>query len=159
MQQAEVEVPASGYDNTGFYITPTQDGEPVNAVEVGDGDSHAVDAHTPQSNGYLVGYLTGNSIAPNGLNVTPGVSFPANPSVGEYALRLDYFPNRLFRFDGVRWVKIEDAIRTDLTPGSITNRTLRSGFVNNTANINTIDRGNISSRQSLSDLLKPTKDN
>ena len=144
---------------TGFYITPTQDGEPVNAVEVGDGDSHAVDAHTPQSNGYLVGYLTGNSIAPNGLNVTPGVSFPANPSVGEYALRLDYFPNRLFRFDGVRWVKIEDAVRTDLTPGSITNRTLRSGFVNNIANINTIDRGNISSRQSLSDLLKPTKDN
>ncbi len=159
LQQAEVEVPASGYDNTGFYITPTQDGEPVNAVEVGDGDSHAVDAHTPQSNGYLVGYLTGNSIAPNGLNVTPGVSFPANPSVGEYALRLDYFPNRLFRFDGVRWVKIEDAVRTDLTPGSITNRTLRSGFVNNIANINTIDRGNISSRQSLSDLLKPTKDN
>ena len=159
LQQAEVEVPASGYDNTGFYITPTQDGEPVNAVEVGDGDSHAVDAHTPQSNGYLVGYLTGNSIAPNGLNVTPGVSFPTNPSVGEYALRLDYFPNRLFRFDGVRWVKIEDAVRTDLTPGSITNRTLRSGFVNNIANINTIDRGNISSRQSLSDLLKPTKDN
>ena len=159
LQQAEVEVPASGYDNTGFYITPTQDGEPVNAVEVGDGDSHAVDAHTPQSNGYLVGYLTGNSIAPNGLNVTPGVSFPANPSVGEYALRLDYFPNRLFLFDGVRWVKIEDAVRTDLTPGSITNRTLRSGFVNNIANINTIDRGNISSRQSLSDLLKPTKDN
>jgi hypothetical protein len=50
--------------------------------------------------------------------------------VGTYYLRLDYNPNRLFRYDGRRWVKIEDAVRTDLTPGS-GNKTQLSGFINN----------------------------
>jgi hypothetical protein len=51
--------------------------------------------------------------------------------VGDFYLRLDYVPNRLFRYDGRRWVKIEDAVRTNLTPGS-TNTTQLSGFVNDT---------------------------
>jgi hypothetical protein len=50
---------------------------------------------------------------------------------GDYFLRLDYVPNRLFRYDSRRWVKIEDGLRTNLTPGP-TNTTQRSGFVNNT---------------------------
>jgi hypothetical protein len=60
-----------------------------------------------------------------------GISFPSMPGVGDYYLRLDYVPNRLFRYDGKRWVKIEDAVRTNLTPGA-TNQTQRSGFINNT---------------------------
>ena len=51
------------------------------------------------------------------MQVTPGVSFPANPSEGDYALRLDYWPNRLFRYDGARWIKIEDSVRTNLNNG------------------------------------------
>jgi hypothetical protein len=105
-----------------------------------------------------MGYLTGDGIAPNGLPVTPGVSFPLNPSQGDYALRLDYFPNRLFRYNGRAWIKIEDSVRTDLTNGP-SNNTLRSGFVNNTYTVNTKDLGNIPSRQSLSNLLKPLADN
>jgi hypothetical protein len=38
-------------------------------------------------------------------------------------------------------------------------QTLRAGFVNNTATVQTTDRGPIPSRQSLSDILKPTADN
>jgi hypothetical protein len=64
----------------------------------------------------------------------------------------------LFRFNGARWVKIEDSVRTDLTPGS-NNNTLRSTFVNNTYTVNTPDQGNIPSRQSLSEMLKPKADN
>ena len=90
--------------------------------------------------------------------MTPGVSFPISPREGDYALRLDYFPNRLFRFDGRRWLKIEDNVRTDLD-NAPTNRTLRSGFVNNDATVNTNDRGQIPSRQSLSEILKPRADN
>ena len=41
-------------------------------------------------------------------------------------------PNRLFRYDGRRWVKIEDAVRTNLTPGSENNATQRNSFVNDT---------------------------
>jgi hypothetical protein len=90
--------------------------------------------------------------------VTTGIAFPLNPVSGDYVLRLDYKPNRLFRFDGRRWVKIEDGVRTDLNNGP-DNKTQRSGFVNNTDTINTSDRGPIPSRQSLSEILRPRADN
>jgi hypothetical protein len=105
-----------------------------------------------------MGYLTGDGIAPNGLPVTPGTSFPLHPAIGDYALRLDYFPNRLFRYNGRAWTKIEDSVRTGLVFESNA-ETLRAGFVNNTATVQTTDRGAIPSRQSLSDILKPTADN
>jgi hypothetical protein len=164
--QADVEVPLSGYDTTKFYITPTTiDGAPANpdsltADQTGptaDGTQGGASV-TPRADGYTLGYLTGDGIAPNGLPVTPGVSFPVNPVTGDYALRLDYKPNRLFRYDGARWVKIEDKVRTDLNNGPL-NETLRSGFVNNTATVNTTDMGRIPSRQSLSEILKPRADN
>jgi len=169
LTQAEFEVPLSGYDNSKFYIVSTnEDGTPGNPAGYNtsqtditvdttnlDSDQQPV---TPQREGYVLGYLTGTETAPNGLPVTPGVSFPVNPAVGDYALRLDYFPNRLFRYDGVRWLKVEDNIRTDLTPGA-DNKTLRSSFVNNDATVDTKDRGEIPSRQSLSNLLRPEADN
>ena len=60
--------------------------------------------------------------------------------------------------DGKRWVKIEDKVRTNLNNG-VGNDTLRSGFVNNTYTTPTTDMGNIPSRQSLSQILKPQADN
>jgi hypothetical protein len=115
---------------------------------------------TPDGVGYTVGYLTGSSVPPNGLPVETGVTFPANPVDGDYCLRLDYFPNRLFRYNSTnrRWVKIEAGVRTDLNNGP-DNATLRSGFVNNTYTVRTTDQGNIPSRQSLSEILKPRADN
>ncbi len=162
--QADIEVPLSGYDPTKFYIVPTLDGQPANPDGLTADQTVTVDGSqggmnvTPNSDGYTIGYLTGDGIAPNGLPVTPGVSFPVNPVAGDYCLRLDYRPNRLFRYDGARWIKIEDKVRTDLNNGP-SNETLRSGFVNNTATVQTTDRGAIPSRQSLSELLKPRADN
>jgi hypothetical protein len=174
LAQAEIELPLSGYDITKFYILPTYpDGEPA-ATDTGASTSSTTvtsssqssgGATTPRGFGYTMGYLsnsvdpdTGYLIPPNGLPVTPGVSFPPNPVAGNYALRLDYFPNRLFRYDGRRWIKIEDKVRTNLNNGP-TNETLRSGFVNNSATVQTTDRGAIPSRQSLSEILKPQADN
>ena len=97
-------------------------------------------------------------MAPNGLPVTPGVSFPMGPTKGDYCLRLDYFPNRLFRFSGVSWIAISDDVRTPLDWG-LENKTQRSSFVNNPYTVNTSDQGAIPSRQSLSELLKPQADN
>ena len=77
---------------------------------------------------------------------------------GDYVLRLDYFPNRLFRYDGARWIKIEDAVRTGLD-FEANAKTQRAGFVNNTEEVLTSDRGLIPSRQSLSEILKPNADN
>jgi hypothetical protein len=165
LAQADAEVPLSGYDNTTFYIeatTPT--GGPANPTSLTADESLTVDgtqggmSTTPTGEGYASGYLTGGGTAPNGLPVTPAVNFPPNPVTGDYVLRLDYKPNRLFRYDGARWVKVDDKVRTNLNNGP-TNKTLRSGFVNNTATVNTKDLGNIPSRQSLSEILRPRADN
>jgi hypothetical protein len=166
LAQADIEVPLSGYDTVKFFITPTNpDGTPANPVGLSaDETGPTVDGTeggaqvTPRADGYTMGYLTGDGIPPNGLPVTPGVNFPPNPVVGAYCLRLDYSPNRLFRYNGSRWVRIEDRVRTDLNNGP-DNKTLRSGFVNNTATVHTTDRGAIPSRQSLSEILKPRADN
>jgi len=169
LAQAEIDVPLSGYDTVKFFIFPTNpDGTPADPssvtidstnIDVDQTGVNTADAsQTPLADGYTMGYLTGDGIAPNGLPVTPGISFPTNPQQGAYALRLDYFPNRLFRYDGRRWIHIEDAVRTDLGNGPL-NNTLRSSFVNNTYTVNTTDLGNVPSRQSLSELLKPRADN
>ena len=167
--QAEVEVPLSGYDVTKFYVAPYSDGEPadgsgITADEIvfrADSDLIRADRSlvSPESAGYLSGYLTGDSDAPNGVPVQTGVQFPTSALTGDYFLRLDYNPNRMFRFDGKRWVKVEDGVRTELTYLNNDNTTQRSSFVNNNETITTKDRGTIPSRQSLSDLLKPKADN
>jgi hypothetical protein len=145
-------------------VLPTINGEPANPISLSADETVTVDgtqggmAVTPEADGYTVGYLTGDGIPPNGLPVTTGLAFPLNAVAGDFCLRLDYFPNRLFRFDGKRWIKIEDKVRTDLNNGP-NNKTLRSSFVNNNAVVRTSDRGDIPSRQSLSEILKPKADN
>ena len=167
--EADIEVPLSGYDTVKFYIYPTNpDGTPAdpNGVTIDSTDINASATNplssnqnqTPTADGWTMGYLTGDGIAPNGLPVTPGVAFPNYAEQGQYCLRLDYFPNRLFRYDGRAWVKIEDNVRTNLNNGP-SNKTLRSSFVNNTYTVPTTDLGNIPSRQSLSEILKPRADN
>ena len=162
--QANVEVPDSGYDVKNFYVLPTNDnGQPAQAGLTTDSTT-TVDGTqggqglTPRADGYTVGYLTGDGLAPNGFPVTPGVSFPELPAVGDFALRLDYKPNRLFRYNGRVWVRIEDKVRTNLDNG-LANQTLRSSFVNNTYTTNTTDMGAIPQRQSLSQALRPKADN
>jgi len=166
LTQADVEVPLSGYDTTKFYIKPTLTND-APATDIGlrvddtavtvDGTQGGMDTK-PRADGYTLGYLTGDGIPPNGYPVTTGTSFPSGSVDGDFVLRLDYFPNRLFRYDGNRWIRVEDKVRTDLN-NAPTNKTLRSSFVNNDATVRTTDRGEISSRQSLSEILKPTADN
>jgi hypothetical protein len=162
--QAEAEIPKSGFDVVKFYIVATNlDGTPANPTSatytadytISDASrTVANEGNSPRGDGYTAGYLTGDGKTPNGLPVTAGVNFPVSPLAGQYALRLDYFPNRLFRYNGRSWVKIESDVRTQLTPGA-TNNTLRSSFVNNTYTTPTSDMGNIPSRQSLSQALQP----
>lgn len=167
LREAETNVPFSGYNVEHIYIKPTIDnnqypGDPTGITS--DSNSNTADSGSLDSDAGIVspnstveGYLTGDGKAPNGLPVYSGIAFPSNPLVGDYALRTDYLPNRLFRWDGRRWVKIEDNVRTTLTPGP-NNQTLRSSFVNNT-NTFTNNSGQVTERQSLSQALKPKADN
>ena len=105
------------------------------------------------------GYLTGDGTAPNGLEVNMGISFPDQAKKGDYFLRLDFVPNRLFRYDGKRWVKIEDAVRSDLTPGAAGNKTQRNSFVNDTNTFQDSQGHTRTERVSLSKVLTPKADN
>ena len=150
--QAETETPKSGYDTSGLYTVPTN----ADRTELGNPetiigpDGSTVDATVTTPDKSIEGYLTGDGLAPNGFAVTSGIAFTDNPEVGEYVLRLDYFPHRLFRFDGKRWVKVEDAVRDNYTPGN--NTSLRGQFINNTANV-TVGTETVQSRQGLSKTL------
>jgi hypothetical protein len=163
IQQAEADAPKSGYDIAHFYtLQVDSQGKP----ELVTTDTSTLDTttqntladrvtQTPSKEGYN-GYLLGDGIAPNGEQFGFGISFPAQSDKGDYFLRTDFLPNRLFRRDNSRWVKMEDNIRMTLT-NTDTRSTQKGTFVNNTKT-STIAGESVTERQSLSTALKPKAD-
>ena len=156
--QAEVDVPLSGYSTIQFYTLQLSDTGEVEIVST-DYDSLLADDQitadtvfvTPDGNGYQ-GYLVGDGIPPNGAPYGQGIGFPGAPDSGDYFLRIDLSPNRLFRYDGNSWRKIEDAVRTTLTQTSGRD-TLKGTFINNLT-VNTISGEEVVERQALSKALR-----
>lgn len=181
IDQAELDAPTSGYNTDMFFAIPTTpDGLveyadasneeiTIDSTNVGTFDSTSVLA-TPDKNFY-VGYLTDDGVPPNGVPYSFGISFPAVPTQGQFHLRTDYFPNRLFRYDGSRWVKFEDNVRMTLTnlgqeqtsssgayPGKQARITQKGSFVNNVSTA-TIGGEIVRQKQALSKVLRPQADN
>lgn len=137
--QAELDVKASGYDTAQFFtITVRENGEvyllSADTTELtADGliTSDMVMMNPPNS-AYL-GYLVGDGLPPNGVPYGEGFNFPTTSlsSEGDYFLRKDFFPNRLFYFTGTTWKKVEDNVRTTMNPDS-TRDTQKGTFINNT---------------------------
>lgn len=117
----------------------------------------AVDVLTAKTNGWTAGYLTGDGVPPNGYPAGKGVAFPNSPEEGDFYLRTDYYPNRLFRFNGHSWKKIEDNVRMTMTQNN-TRATQKAGFVNNTAKSKISNSLEVEQRQALSQVLKPKAD-
>jgi hypothetical protein len=134
--QAQSDVPNSGYSVNQLFILPTQDG--ISPVTV------------------IPGYLSGDGNAPNGLPVTVSTSFPLNPQQGEYALRTDYVPARLFRYSGTTWTAIQDVQRANIT-GANSNTQLGT-FINNSGTVKLANGYAIPSSQTLSNLFNLTPD-
>ena len=165
LAQAEANAPKSGYETQQFYsLTADEFGNPAlitadNATSPPDASTTHLDASRisarPNRTGYS-GYLLGDGIPPNGVDFGHGIAFPAGAIDGDFFLRTDFLPNRLFRYDGARWVKREDAVRTSMT-NSDTRNTQKTGFINNTATDN-IAGVNVAERQALSKALKPKAD-
>jgi len=112
---------------------------------------------SPRSFGYTYGYLTGDAQAPNGFPTGAGISFPQNPQVGDYFLRIDYFPQLLFRWDGKLWVRISQDVRTP-TGFTAANKSQLSSFINDRAETKLTDGTFVPQRQALSTILGLTPD-
>jgi hypothetical protein len=164
LAQAEADAPQSGYDTSHLFTLQVDDNGETELVTA---DLSSLDAstqneiasrtmQTPEREGYT-GYLLGDGIAPNGESFGHGITFPAGSIKGDYFLRTDYMPNRLFRYDGQRWVKMEDDVRMTLT-NTNTRNTQKTGFINNTTTDN-IGGDTVEERQSLSQALRPKADN
>jgi hypothetical protein len=138
IKQAEADAPLSGFDTTQFYtLTWDKDtGKPA----IHTTDATTLDATTsisaarlyksPIRDGYD-GYLVSDGVPPNGEQFGFGLQFPMASAEGDFFLRTDFMPNRLFRYDGSRWVKFEDSLRMTLTNDD-TRQTRRLSFINNT---------------------------
>ena len=142
ISQAEADAPLSGYETRQFYtlnIDPTN-GKPV----IQTADQETIDASVASQlasgtygaavkTGYQ-GYLVGDGYPINGYAFGFGIQFPASPGPDDFFLRVDFFPNRLFRFDKDfnSWIAVEDAVRMTMTQTD-TRSTQKTGFINNTA--------------------------
>ena len=162
--QAEADAPKSGFNYKQYYVAPIDERgnirtENVNTEEQRASSDRTVNAviDTPASSHYGF-YLDGDGVAPNGNPAGFGISFPVSGvDKGDYFLRTDFLPNRLFRYDGNRWVKIEDSVRINMTNND-TRATYKTAFVNNTTE-STINGLTVKQRQALSNALKPKADN
>ena len=163
VQQAEDDTKKSGYETKNLYTLQVDDkGKP----ELVTTDTSTLDTtthntltdrinQTPDKSGYD-GYLLGDGLAPNGEVFGFGISFPSASDKGDYFLRTDFLPNRLFRYDGGRWVKMEDNVRMTLS-NTDTRSNLKGTFVNNTKT-SSIGGETVTERQALSKALKPKAD-
>jgi hypothetical protein len=198
LDQAEADAPKSGYDTTTYYHLQKDDnGKPLlisadSATLDTSIQTQATDAEgnllfdeegnpiylspnaaavlqTVEQQGYNH-YLFGDAIPPNGAPFAAGIAFPLVPVEGQFHLRTDYLPNRLFRFNGQRWIKIEDDVRMTMNnlgesdvgpegrfPGKDVRQTQKTGFINNTKSA-TINGKEVKEKQSLSKALRPQAD-
>ena len=164
VKQAEEDAPKSGFNYKQYYVAPIDERgnirtDNVNTTSQRASQSRNVNAviDTPASSHYGF-YLDGDGVAPNGAPAGFGISFPTSGvDKGDYFLRTDYLPNRLFRYDGARWIKIEDSVRITTT-NTDSRGNFKTNFVNN-ATESTINGLTTKQRQSLTNALKPKADN
>ncbi len=199
LNQAESDSPRSGRDVSKFYeLSKNSEGEleivTVDSITLdASGERQATDENgnllfdednnpiyttpnastifqSPSEPLYKDYLYSSDGLPPNGAPFTAGIAFPVNPREGEFCLRKDYLPHRLFRYSGTRWVKYEDNIRMTMNnlgssdvgqggrfEGKEIRHTLKTSFINNTET-STINGKNVKQKQSLSKALRPEAD-
>jgi len=104
-----------------------------------------------------IGFGGGDGLPPNGVSIVgSGETFPiSGVNNGDYFLRTDFSPNRLFQKSGNRWLKVEDDSRGTWAAA---NRIL-TGFINNDNLVSLEDGETINEKTNLSKVVKPRTDN
>lgn len=139
LNQAEADAPKSGYETRQFYtlaVDPLTGLPVINTTDMTTLDASNASYHASENNGRPVrsgytGYLLGDGFPDNGYDFGHGIQFPTSAGKDDFFLRTDFIPNRLFRFDDISWVNVEDVTRTTMTNTDIRD-TLKTGFINNT---------------------------
>jgi hypothetical protein len=163
--QAEIDAPKSGFDIDHYYTVATNDDGTIalktadetdlDASNISIGADEVTDR--PDREGYT-GYLVGTgSDTPNGSPFGFGITFPRDKQEGDYFLRTDFLPNRMFKYDGTRWVKVQDDVRMELS-NTLERQTQKTSFINN-AKTSEIGGETVTERQSLTNALRPKADN
>ena len=135
--EAESNAPVSGYSTNSYYtLALNEKGQSalltVDNTDIPIDSSQSIDVVNPPplKPGYQ-GYMLGQGYPPNGLPFGFGIAFPPVAATGDFYLRTDYLPNRMFRYDGKRWIVFEDNVAMTMTQTD-TRATQKTGFINNT---------------------------
>jgi hypothetical protein len=143
LAQAEADAPLSGYETRQFYTLAVDvQGNPIlRTTDEDDIDASNVNTDSSEISGRALrkgytGYLVSDGTQPNDPNsvLNPfghGIQFPAAAVKDDFFLRTDFMPNRLFRFNGNTWVKVEDNLRMTMTNND-QRQTQKTSFINNT---------------------------
>lgn len=137
--EAELNALDSGYSTRNYYTLQVDENGNASvtskttdiSTNIGEAGTINPNLNSPTKSGYQ-GYLVGGDFPPNGAPYGFGIQFPENPSEGDFFLRSDYLPSRMFRFNGSRWIKFEDNVRMIMT-NTDGREKLKTRFTNNTA--------------------------
>lgn len=128
IDQAEADAPKSGYDVSHYYTVKVDTTDRQSTAEVQEVAGEYTSAAPPRA-GYR-GYLLGEDGTPNGSQFGHGIQFPDSPERGDYFLRTDFLPKRMFQWDGAKWLKVHDSVRMTMT-NTQDRRTQKTKYINN----------------------------
>ena len=125
-------------------------------LEITDAVAETARQNDPAGGHQTVDHLY-NYIDMQGISISTGDTFPANANDGDHFIRTDFKPNRLFRYTGSKWERLEDNVDDRLWAENVLNA---STFVNNKEIIedgvdDVIEPQRYKSRQSIDDAIRP----
>jgi hypothetical protein len=136
----------SEIDINDAVINEAQRNVPTKGMDVGHLYTNQVDSHK-------IADRNQDGTPGKGLTIAhTGTSFPNSITEGQYVLRVDYSPSRLFRKEGNRYIKVSENFRGTYVSS---NKGLDS-FINNTSSSSVTDDNK--ERQYLSKVIKPKAD-
>ena len=147
VSQAAYNTPESGYNTDALWSPIFVDGNPKKGVLPANSNS------SPEQK--FTGYLVGNGEAIDGYPVTSATAFPTSPNIGDYILRTDYFPARLYRYSNNHWQFVNSDVRSPLTNGLGIKQT--DQFINNSNTFINSANITIPVLQPLNELFRPDK--
>lgn len=104
---------------------------------------------------HLFGYDSAVTGTEFDSEIPTGDTFPDSPDIGDYFVRTDFQPNRLFKWTGTLWQRLYDNTAPETWEETTYNA---GGFIENTENTTVVGNTEFAERQPISNPIKP-KDN